>query len=146
MQDIQEQSAIELREELQHNLKIIREMSSLPVFGVGKLPPMEELMELREHDMDVVASRGNPAGQEDKCRFTGDEKFFSREKIRNMSPGKSVVYRLKLKTHLISDQTLKSMRSVSPRHVDRKEVPPEVPTGSRRWDAVDAQLHELHHI
>jgi hypothetical protein len=88
MFDIQEQTAHETREELQHNLSVITEMNSLPVFGVGQLPSIETLMVSYDGLVKSAKARKSRGVQEDdRDTMLGHEKFYSKEKVCNLSPG-----------------------------------------------------------
>jgi hypothetical protein len=88
MFDIQEQTAHETREELQHNLSVITEMNSLPVFGVGQLPSIETLMVSYDGLVKSAKARKSRGVQEDdRDTMLGHEKFYSKEKVCYLSPG-----------------------------------------------------------
>jgi hypothetical protein len=91
MFDIQEQTARDTREELQHKLSVITEMNSLPVFGVGQLPSTETLMVSYDGLVKSAKARKSRGVQEDdRDTMLGHEKFYSKEKVCNLSPGTSV--------------------------------------------------------
>ena len=91
MFEMQERSALRTREKLQDDLVTVKKMDSLPIFGVGRLPPVKELMEERESVLSLKQWGGRVVQEaEESNGIMGHDKFFSKERICNLSPGGSL--------------------------------------------------------